>query len=285
MPAPDQSARVKKRFLLGTNDPDPPLVVTVENGAVARNYAPAELIARLTERVALLLKEMGGGVAPMFYAAVPGGSIHLLFGDPDPGDAQGAFPSGATAAQAVRVADLIDLEGDDLFARALQIGRPMKQYQDLTQLVLSEGVTLRWAVEGSEPRVLSPERAELQHLRLSAAPKLQDRSLIVNGVLYRVITESTREGFLGSVGIHLHSWSARPPRAKERVIALYESVDLERRIREGLVGEPVQAELLVRQPVLGTSIDPEQFVLVLNAIGSGPPENDFVALPIDVDIE
>ncbi|HEX8743598.1 MAG TPA: hypothetical protein VF712_10735 [Thermoleophilaceae bacterium] len=280
MPAPDPSARIRKRFIIGRDGEEPPLVVTVENGAVASNYAPAELVAKLTERVAVLLKEMGGGVGPMFYAAVPGGSIHLIFGDPDPDEAQATLPMATTAAQAERVAELIDLEGDELFARALQIGRPMRQYDDLAQLVLSEGITLRWTVQGDEPRVLSPARADRQHLRLSAPPELKDRDLTVHGVLYRVITESTREGFLGSVGIHLHSWSTRPPgdKSKTRLIAFYEKRSVEAEIKEGLIGEPVTAKLLIRQPLPGTTIEPERFDLVLDDLEPGPPEDDRMGL-------
>jgi hypothetical protein len=279
IPPEDLEAReVGKRFLIDRSGRDAPLVVTVRDGPVAQRYAPAELVAKLTERVAVLLKEMGGGVSPMFFAAIPGASIHLVFGDPDPLDPQGQLAVEITSVQAERVAELMDLEGDQLFQRALQIGSPVRQYNELTQLVQSEGITLAWAVRDRKPRVLAPDLAERQHSRLSAPTKTQDRGLVLNGTLYRVITESTREGFLGSVGIHLHSWSARPPgdRAKTRVIAFYEKPAVEEKIKAGLVGEPVRAELLIRQPIPGTSIDPERFDLVLDDLRSGPPEDEIL---------
>jgi hypothetical protein len=115
------------------------------------------------------------------------------------------------------------------------------------------------------------------HTRLSAPPDTQDRPLTVNGVLYRVITESTtRQDYLGSVGIHLHEWSARPPRAsrKQRIIALYEDPEMATLIKAGLIGEPVKATLQIRHAVPGTSIDPDRFDLVLSDIESGPPEGE-----------
>jgi hypothetical protein len=182
--------------------------------------------------------------------------------------------------EAKRVAEIIPLEGDDLFARALLIGAPMAQYGELTHVVQSEGVTLTWAVRDEEPRVLDPDRARRQYTRLSAPPKTMDRPLTVNGVLYRVITESTREGCRGSVGLHLHQWSARPPGESKgkrpRIIALYESVEIENRIKDGLVGESVEARLVIRQPVPGTSIDPDRYDLVVVNIAQGPTEDSIL---------
>jgi hypothetical protein len=159
----------------------------------------------------------------------------------------------------------------------------MRQYNQLAQVVQNEGITLKWEVRGQPARVLTADRAHRQHTRLSKPPPTQDRPLVVNGVLYRVITESTREGFLGSVGIHLHSWSARPPSdgSKARVIAFYEKPEVEDSIKEGLVGEPVEATLLVRQPVPMTSIDPERFDLVLDDLALGPPEDEILGPGFD----
>src|SRR5437588_145601 len=82
--------------------------------------------------------------------------------------------------------------------RALLIGAPVSYYTELAHTVQSEGVTLTWEVRDQEPRLLDPDRARRQYNRLSAPPQTRDRPLTVNGVLYRVITESTREGYRGS---------------------------------------------------------------------------------------
>jgi hypothetical protein len=285
IPEPEPEASQRKRFIVRGPD-DAPLVVTVADGPVTKRYAPAELVAKLTTHVALLLREMGGGFAPMLYAAAPGRSIRLYFGDPDPLEDQERLAVEFTAVYAERVADLIDAEGDQFFRRALLIGTPMKHYNDLTQVVTSEGVTLTWAVLGQPPRVLPPDRAERQHERLSAPPETVDRSLVVNGVLYRVITESTREGFLGSVGIHLHSWSAKLPNdpKRRRLIARYEKRDVAETIKRGLVGEPVRAHLLLRTPAPGSSIDPNRVDLILDDLEEGPPEDSRVSF-FDEDAE
>ena len=156
----------------------------------------------------------------------------------------------------------------------------MSSGKELAQVVQNDGIRMRWAVRGEEPRSLSPARARRHHALLSAPPKTQDRPLTVNGVLYRVLTElTTRDEYAGSVGIHLHDWSARPPRAghKHRVIAYYANREIEDVIKEGLIGESVEAKLKIRQPRPGTSIDPERFELVVSEIKKGPPEGELTA--------
>src|SRR3954451_13051007 len=61
-----------------------PLVVTVAEGDVASDYAPASLIARVPERGRGVLRDMGGGCAPMLFCALPTSSMTLYFGDPRP---------------------------------------------------------------------------------------------------------------------------------------------------------------------------------------------------------
>lgn len=264
-----------KLFLVGTSGRPVSLVVTVRDGLIAKDYAPAELIAKLQTRIATLLKGFGGGFEPMFFGATSGASMKLYFGDPDPLDAQAQLAVEFTLAEAQRVAELIPLEGDDLFSRALLIGPAAAQYSELAHIVQSEGVTLIWYARNDEPRELRPDHARAQHARLSQPPRTVDRPQTVNGVLYRVITESTRDGYLGSVGLHLHSWSAKPPGStskRPRVIALYESPEVESQIKAGLVGESVEAGLVIRLPVPGSTFEPERFDLVLERIGSGPTE-------------
>lgn len=268
LPEPDPDAQEIKRFMVG--DGLSSLRVTVSEGRVATNYAPADLIARLQERVAALLRDLGGSL--MFYGAAPEHSMTLYFGDAAAPEAQAKLPVELIAPHAERVAHLMELDGDDFFAAALQMGSPARQYAEMTKIVQSEGVTLEWAVRDQTPAVLTSERAHRQHARLTARVETTDHELTVNGTLYRVITESTREGYRGSVGIHLYDWSGRPPGdpKRKRILPLYEKEEVERKIKEGLIGEPIEARLLVRRPVLGTSFEPDSFELVLDDLESGP---------------
>jgi hypothetical protein len=87
----------------------------------------------------------------------------------------------------------------------------MRQYSELAQIVQSEGVDLEWVPRDTRPSVLSPDRAQRQHARLSAKDRLNCES--------------------------------------------------------------VEARLLIRQPVPGTSIDPDRVDLILDDIERGPPED------------
>jgi len=222
----------------------------------------------------------------MLYAIAPTKSITLYFGDPDPAAEQERLPVEFTAAHAERIADLIDVDDETFFARALLIGSPMRHYNDLAQVVASEQLTLTWEVRGQPPRVLKPEAAERQHERLSAPPKTIDHPVVVNGGLYRVITESTREGFIGSVGIHLHRWSKLPNDPyRRRILAYYSSRDVAESIKAGLVGEPVRAHLSLRTPAPGASIEPNRVDLILESLEAGPPEDTRVSFFEDDDDE
>ena len=274
IPDPDPEAREKgKRYLV--RDGNPPLAVTISAGPVTDSYAPAELVVKLADRITSLLKEMGGGVPPMLYRITATNSMQLVFGDADPDD---VLPLDATAVHAERVADLIAVDDEEeLFARALTIGAPVRFYNDITQLVQSENIVLRWAARYRPEVTLNPVRAERQHFRLSAPPETVDRELNVNGILYRVITEPTGgspEGTLGTIGIHLHSWSARLPHdpSRKRIIAAYVTDEVREAIKTGLVGEPVSAKLTLRQPIAGRSLVLQALQPVLSSIGRGPPE-------------
>ena len=251
-----------------------PLVVTVADGEVASDYAPASLIARLAERVHEVLRDMGGGWPPMLFGALPTSSMTLYFGDPRPENAQAQLPVEITLSHARTVAQLIDLEGDELFARALEIGAPANAYSKLAHFVESEGVTLSWKPRDDTAHKLTPPRAARQFARLSAEPPRQDRPMTINGVLYRVIAEP-QDSHLGTVGIKLHDWSARPPRRQRgaRVLAAYDKTEVADAIKAGLIGEPVEARLLVRHAVPLTTIDPERVQLIVDHIESGPSED------------
>lgn len=262
-----------KWFMVANGHSTPPLIVTLSSGEVAKHYAPVALVARMAERVGAVLRDFGGGFEPMLLGAFSGASMRLVFVDPEPEEAQARLPVEITLSQAQKVATLLDLEGDALFARALEIGAPMRRYAELAHAVQSEGIQLRWEARDAEPRTLTPTTAGRQEATLTASPPTQDRELTVNGVLYRVITEETKKGFLGSVGIHLHSWSTLTPKGGRKPILFYEDQAIEGTIRSSrLIGEPVEARLVVRQPVPGTSYERDRVDLVLVGIERGATE-------------
>lgn len=231
------------------------------------------------QHVTELLSEMGGGHGPMLYGARPGGSMTLLFGPPFPDSPQRQLPLDVVRVQAERVAGLIDVQGEELFRRALSIGAPVARYSRLTRLVRDEGVSLRWAVRGEPARTLRPQAAEQQYALLTATPRLREREQTANGTLYRVIAESVRENERGTVGIHLFDWSARPPQHRgERIIVSYEDPNVEAQIKAGLIGEPVVARLLLREPVPGTGVVLETPPPVLRDIQLGPREESRLGL-------
>jgi hypothetical protein len=285
IPPSDPRDRESMRFVVATDRlSEVPLTVTVDQGRVAKSYAPADLIAALTDKVQALLRDVGGGFPSMFYGALATQSMTLFFGDPRPEEQQGQLPVEVTLSHARRIAELIDLEDQELFARALEIGLPAQRYTDLAQFVESEGVTLRWTPRGDATRVLSPERASRQHARLIAEPPHDERSVVVNGVLYRVIADR-KDSYLGTVGIRLHSWSLRPPARhgvqRRSIIAPYEERSVEEAIKQGLIGESVQAEILIRQPVFGLSIDPEHVELLVASVAVGPTEESRLGMRFD----
>lgn len=251
------------------------LAVTIRGGEVAAAYAPARVAIGLADRVQALLREIGGGLQPMFFGALGEASMTLYFGDPRAETPQGQLPIEATLDHARRVAELIDLEGDELFAQAVRVGRPAEHYRELVHFILNEGVTVSWTPRGDRPRELTPDRAAVQHKRLIAEPEMSERTLTVNGKLYRVIATPAEER-LGTVGIRLHDWSARPPargaKYQQTILVAYRTREVEDAIRDGLFGQPVAARILIRQPLPGASLDAEDVSLELVEISAGPSE-------------
>jgi hypothetical protein len=277
IPASDTRDQETKRYTVALDHlRDAALTVTIDNGRVAKRYAPADLVAGLTDRVQTLMRDVGGGFPSMFYGALATNSMTLFFGDPRPEAAQAQLPIEVTHSHAKRIAELIDAEPDELFARAIELGEPAKRYADLVHFVESEGIALQWRPRGEEPRTLTVRHAALQYARLIAEPPHDERPLRVNGVLYRVIADR-QEARLGTVGIRLHYWSAKPPSrhgvSRRVVLASYRDREVEDAIKQGLIGEPVEAVLSVRQPKLGLSIDPEHVELVVTGISRGPTED------------
>jgi len=75
---------------------------------------------------------------------------------------------------------------------------------------------------------------------------------------------------------------------QRRIIAAYASSPLEATIKAGLIGEPVQATLTLRQPQPGTSLTPHDYEVTLVRIGHGPPESSHlprVMFEIDDEID
>jgi hypothetical protein len=285
IPPPDPKAREEGKVFATAKGPDVPLVVTVSDGSVTKRYAPAELISKVAHAVNSVVKDMAGtGYDAMLFAAQPGNSMRLYFGDPE------MLASGShqihisfVFEQSIRVASLIELEDDEFFERAVQIGSPAAKYGELAKLVHTERITLKWQPRGERPRVLTPGRAGRQYTRLARPGEPVSHPLTVNGTLYRVIAEPSSRGGLGTVGLRLHSWSALPPKAKKggRVTGVvYEEPEVEAKIKAGLLGESVQAKLWIRTFQIGTTVDPEGFELVLGDIAAGPGEDARVGDPM-----
>lgn len=57
---------------------------------------------------------------------------------------------------------------------------------------------------------------------------------------------------------------------------VYETREIEDQIKVGLIGEPVEARLMIRQPVPGTSIEFDRYDLVLMEIKRGPTEESIL---------
>jgi len=280
LPLPNPAANQEgKHFIVADDGWRSPLEVTVTGGDIGNEYAPGDLIAKLASHVHALLRDVGGGFPPMLYAVLPSNSMTLYFGDPQSEEAQGHFPVELILSHAHRVAGLIDLDGDELFAKACEIGAPARRYSELVHFVENERLTLNWRPRDEQVRVLTPQRAAMQYARLTAEPSTRDHHMTIHGTLYRVIAEP-QQGRLGTsargtLGIRLFGWSAKPQskhRQGRKVLALYLNEEVESSIRAGLIGSAVEATLIIRQPDLGTAIDPEVVELMVDMIKSGPSE-------------
>lgn len=265
IPAPDPAARESGKSFMKADEPalakadEAPLSVTMAEGEVTKTSAPPSLTFEIGKQVSQLIKTMRNGVVPPFLGAHATASMTLMFGDPQPEGPQQELHTSATEAQAAVIAEIIDLEGDELFESAFQVGPPMQHYIELLRLIENNGIRLTWAARNHTPRELSPAKAHKQHERLTEPPEMRERAMTVQGTLYRVQTETSNEEFEGAVGIVLHKDSAVPPGTKtpKRYPILYADPGLEGKIKNGLVGEYVEADLVIREPVHGTVITPE----------------------------
>jgi hypothetical protein len=176
---------------------------------------------------------------------------------------------------------------DELLAKAMTLGaQGAQRYSGLAHLLEAEGVELEWRPRDGKPARLTVEKAHRQYVRLIAAPPVTEERMPINGSLYRVITEpseGTEPEALGSLGIHLYPWPVRPIEQgqRERLLAHYESSDVPEAIKGGLLDEPVEADLLVRRPRPGSSINPKRADFIVEAIRPGPPEDSAKGMRID----
>jgi hypothetical protein len=264
-----------KRFMVAGEA----LQVTATGGSVTSSYAPGDLISKLTAHVHALLRDVGGGVPPMLYAVLPSNSMTLYFGDARSNEAQSQIPVELTLSHAKRVAGLIELDDNELFAKARELGAPAHKYSELAHFVENEELTLEWKPHGEKARILTPQRAAIQYALLTAEPSTKDHRMTIHGTLYRIIAEPQRGRLgtlaMGTLGIRLFNWSAKPRsrhRQGQKVLALYLNDAVESSVREGLIGNPVEATLIIRQPDPGTAIDPEVVELIVDTIKAGPSE-------------
>ncbi len=278
-PRPDPKKLDDIEFAVKTLWTQSPLVVTIADGPITSDYGPAELIGRLAERIAALIRDVAG-TPTMLYGIAPGNSMTMFFGDPRPSDRQEQLEFEVTLDAAKRVAELVEANEDDFVARAIAIGAPMSRYDDLVQLVQGEGFKLQWQPRAQPARVLTPQRAGEQHVRLQTPPETNDWEAEVNGILYRVIAEPGEEK--GTAGIRRFKWSPAPVGVRRgKVIASADHELLDRALDQGLFGNPVKAVLRIRKGVLGMTIDPDYIDLEWISIGPGPGENSGLGRPIE----
>ncbi len=239
-----------KWFIVGW-ERKPALQVTVEDEATAAG-ARAGVAGRLLESIDQLIEKLGSGVPPVMAGAVAGKSITVLLDDPLP-NAQTAIPVEFTHSAAVKIRALMELEGDELFASAIKIGPSANRYVEFVHLVSTTGVSITWTPRDDKPVMLDPDRAARQHVLLSAEPQLREVEMTLIGVLYRVISDPTK--IEGSIGIKLAKESPRPPWHKGSWIKVeFNRHELEATIKEGLIGESVEARVEIPEPVPGTGL-------------------------------
>ncbi|HEX3509819.1 MAG TPA: hypothetical protein VHT27_01845 [Solirubrobacteraceae bacterium] len=267
-----------KWFMLGW-EREPALLVTVKDEG-ATSGARAGVAGRLLEAIDQLIETLGSGVPPVVAGAVPGESITVLLDDPLPG-AQTAIPVEFTHSAAVKVKDLIELEGQDLFASAIKIGPSANKYVDFVRLVSTTGVSITWRPRDEKPAKLDPDRATRQHALLSSEPELRRVEMTLIGVLYRVISDPTK--IEGSIGIKLAKESRRPPwQTGSWINVHFNRHDLEATIKDGLIGEPVEARVEIPEPVPGTGLWKSDLQRVeLRSIKSSPTPLSIEALLSD----
>jgi hypothetical protein len=257
-PELDPQALKDKQYMKAGGVEGGQVAVTASDGPVGRRGIPSDLFAKLVEQVGHALQNVGNMVAqPLVLDASTTRSMTIVFGDTSIDGAQTELPYPATLNSGLRIAQLISLEGDELFARAVEIGPRMASYVELAKLVQSEGIALDWEVAARTVR-LESEKAADQYLRLSEPPEVRHRSLGIDGLLYRVIYEGPGRG---RVGIKLSKHSPLPPRRRgHTVVVQYDDKEIEDLVLHQLIGQPV---------ILGVQV--AEYAPMTNVFGDPPP--------------
>ena len=275
-PNPDQLDDIE--FIVADLAKDSPLAVTVASGPIGRSFAPADVIGKLATKIGALIHQVAGSET-MLYGIAPGNSMTLFFGDPKPDGAQAELPLGATESAAVRIAELVEADDEEFMEKALAVGAPMVRYDELAQLVQSEGMELNWKPRNATARRLTPTAAGRQHTRLQRPPEMSEWDIPVNGILYRLIAEPGADH--GTAGIHLFNWSDKPPSAGPKVIAGAKTGLLDSALDSGLFRKPVEARLRVRRPKPGQSIAPERIEKEWISITPGGAEDSGYGMALE----
>lgn len=269
IPPDDPAEDDQKRFMVRREDGA--LVVSVSGSSIGRLAGPARLLGELASSIADVVKAFNGG-EPQLYEVRPGNSMVFVFDDPEPEAEQEKLGLSNTLAAAEVVSDLLELGGEELYERALELTPvQVRTYRDFARLVQTEDIELIWQPRTRAARTLEPTRAGIQYSSLDREPELKGHEMAVNGVLYRVIEHPIDK--TGTIGIALFKWSRTPPGAKApgMLIIEFERAELHSDIKR-LLGGPVEAIIDIQQPIPGRSVDPERKRIVLRSIRAGEPE-------------
>jgi len=256
-----------KWFMVGLDRP-PAVAVTVADTEVPSHGARAGITGKILEAIDQLFEAFGGAVPPVFAGAVATNSITIYLDDPTPTGEQGVLPVEFTLITARQVQSLIDVDGDDLFGRAVALApEQARKYVDFVHLLAANEVGLKWEPRDTPPSELRPERASRQYSRLTVEPEMRERQMTLIGVLYRVIADPSKVE--GSLGIKLSKESPQPTLKKKSWVNVFFDREHLESIK-GLVGEAVEARVRFMEPVPGTGIPMEQPRVELVAINQRP---------------
>lgn len=241
------------------------IAVTGHGGPFAEPGAPGDQLAVLVKHAWQALREAGNlSFSPRALAAVPVGSIAVVFGEPPPPPDQLPLPISPLWDAGSRVARLIPLEGEALFEAALTLGKGAQGYVGLTKLIQGAGITLEWEVLTAPVQVLTPDHAGSQYEALTRPAEFRVREMEVRGLLYRAIFEARGRG---KAAIHLAKSSPVPPQARGSFVVMhYNTSDVEELVLHELLGKFVTATLRIEEPVPNTAIKPDLPPATLTAL-------------------
>lgn len=232
------------------------VAVTGKGGSFAEAGAPGDQLAKLIKTAWEAIKDAGNlAFSPRAIAAVPVGSIAVVFGEPPVPPDQFELPVSPVWEAASRVAQLIPLDDEALFENALKLGQGAQGYVGLARLVQTAGITVEWEVRGAPIRVLTPDRAASQYENLTRPAQFRATEMQVTGLLYRAIFEARSAG---KAAIHLAKGSPVPPQARGSfVVVRYQTEAVEELVLHNLLGKVVRATLRIEEPLPNTALKPE----------------------------